>query len=78
MFAKRRRGAEWIFDLGQWHMKIGRQHFMIWHIIWNLAKAVHIIGKTDQPRFPAGQAFKGMTNHRGANNLTKSANMRQT
>ncbi len=54
------------------------QHFLLWHIAWNLAHAVQIIRKTDHFGRNVRNNFECTPDHCRAQNLAKGADMRQT
>ena len=77
VITKGRRRTERVFHSCQRHIQIGDQLIRVWQIGRDLAKPIHIIGKTYQPCSCTCHRLKGMTHHRRTHNLAEGANMRQ-
>ncbi len=71
--------AERIGHGRQRHLHIGLERGTVRDILRNLAHAVHVIGKAQQPGgdFVAGQQAEGGADHGGARHLAEGADMRQ-
>ena len=71
--------AERIGHLGQRLVEVLRHHFFVGDIVGNLAQAVHVVGKSDEPRLDrvGGEHAEGVAHHRGARHLAERADMRQ-
>ena len=54
------------------------QHLRLGQIVGHLAKAVHVVGKSDQMSGNVRQSLEGMADPTGAGDFAKGADMRQT
>ena len=71
--------AERIGNARQRLAEMRRDHLLVGDIVGHLAQAVHVVGKSEQPRLdpPLGQHLEGVAHHAGARDLAKGADMRQ-
>ena len=72
--------AEGVGNLGQRLAEMGQDQIAVRDVVGNLAQAVHVVGKSDQPRLDAasGEDAEGVPHHACARDLAERADMRQT
>ena len=72
--------AERVGNLGQRLAEMGQDQIAVRNVVGNLAQAVHVVGKGDQPRLDAAfrENLKGVPHHACARDFAKRADMRQT
>ena len=69
--------AEGIGNRGERLAKIFAQHLLIGHIVGNLAQAVHVVGKRDQPRGHIAHLLEGVAHPARARDFAEGADMGQ-
>ena len=72
--------AERIGHLGERLAEMLRHHVLVGDVVGDLAQAVHVVGKRDQPRrhLVLGEHAEGVAHHGGARDLAEGADMRQS
>ena len=77
--AEARMRAERIAHLGQRLAEVLLQQLLVGHVVRYLAQAVHVVGKSNQPRFDlvVGEHAEGVAHHGGARHFAEGADMRQ-
>src|SRR5262249_50934069 len=70
---------EWVGNRRKRLVEMRSEHVPVGDVVWHPAQAVHVVGKTDEPRraAPLGQHLEGMAHHTGAHYFAEGADMGQ-